>query len=809
MGKHIDADSGQVINPVRLVADESTPPKRFKNMGAETWAEVQSAVCENITGKFREAFETYMAGNRWLESKAAGDLIYLDGNAAAASYLVISKDPFTAGSESSIELEQSLHFTFPTEISFGLSLSQCTLGQEFSVEVIDAGPPLAEVQDIAIAAISQTSTTLTIDTELPHGLSVGKSIGIRGCASAPANYPALVVASVPSPKQITATAGPGGTIASQTIANPAGDKGFIFFRQRLGRARNGVSQIFENRTATNASLYVRSESGDALPSGAIVGNHSATIGSSAALQLVNAAYTYALGATTEYRLFLQSDRVQWADSAVDSTGQTSSRLVRTQVCPDPEETYKLRFRATNAKSLTVPIGQIISVSKTGSTAATIVFDRPHLLAVGDPIVAYGPRDQANFANLTAATAVSSVVNPTTITVVWGSAVTATTFGGYAAKVQGGNLMSSLGALAQVAQSAQLSTLADGTRQLVITGNANWSGALIGDGVNVVGARSAIDGASIAIDGAWKVANIATTFLTLVPLPGTVVPEDFGPMNCGGAIIKRTEMRLSFVRIFDFERLRIEALARPASDAAAAMPVVVQNTLSAVSTVTNGNVGFPGSVADVASAALTASATVAAVTPTYGCSYEVNIPVTAVSGAGATLDVSIEESDDSGTNWYNVYEFPRISAVGIYRSPKLALTGNRVRYVQTVGGTSPSFTRAINRNQCSDMVNPVRQLINRSIALATLNSATPSLNAQNCRNAQLVIKIGAATTPPQLQLEGSDDNGASWYPIGTPLAAVASSTAQTTVANVQCGLIRARVSTAGAAVTADHVLIKGF
>ena len=77
MGKHIDAESGQVIKPVRLVADESTPTKRFKNMGDGTFAEVQAAVCENITGKFREAFETYMAGTRWIESKGAGDLIYL------------------------------------------------------------------------------------------------------------------------------------------------------------------------------------------------------------------------------------------------------------------------------------------------------------------------------------------------------------------------------------------------------------------------------------------------------------------------------------------------------------------------------------------------------------------------------------------------------------------------------------------------------------------------------------------------------------------------------------------------------------
>ena len=87
--------------------------------------------------------------------------------------------------------------------------------------------------------------------------------------------------------------------------------------------------------------------------------------------------------------------------------------------------------------------------------------------------------------------------------------------------------------------------------------------------------------------------------------------------------------------------------------------------------------------------------------------------------------------------------------------------------------------------------------------------TPSLNVQNCRNAQLVINLGAATTPPALQLEGTDDNGASWYAIGSPLTGVASSSVPLTVNNIQAQLLRARVSTAGATVTAGYVLIKGF
>lgn len=219
--------------------------------------------------------------------------------------------------------------------------------------------------------------------------------------------------------------------------------------------------------------------------------------------------------------------------------------------------------------------------------------------------------------------------------------------------------------------------------------------------------------------------------------------------------------------------------------------------------------LPQIVADVASAALTTTTTTAAITPAHGQAYQVVIPVTAVTGTTPTLDVGVEESDDTGTNWQRVYDFPRITATGIYRSPKLSLRGNRLRYVQTVGGTTPSFTRAVQRLQSSDSVPQLSQLIDRTIALTTLSSSTPSLNVQGCTNAQLVVNIGAATTPPTLQLQGSDDNGASWYAVGATLAAIASSTVQLTVNNVNTQLLRATVTVAGNTVTPGYVLVKGF
>jgi hypothetical protein len=235
-------------------------------------------------------------------------------------------------------------------------------------------------------------------------------------------------------------------------------------------------------------------------------------------------------------------------------------------------------------------------------------------------------------------------------------------------------------------------------------------------------------------------------------------------------------------------------------------LAASQTLAAV---TSANLGIPTIIADVVSAALTTTTTTAAIVPSFGTCYEVNIPVTVVTGTSPTLDVVVQESDDTGVNWFDVYHFPRITGVGSYRSPKLPFTGNRIRYVQTVGGTTPSFTRAINRLQSSDDTVAVRQIIDRAISITTLNAATAGLNVQNCRNAQLIVNIGTAATPPALQLEASDDGGLSWYALGSPLTAVASSTVQVTINNINAQQIRARVSTAGVTVVAGYVLIKGF
>jgi hypothetical protein len=763
----------------------------------------------NITTKFREAFESYTPNLKWIETKGSGDIIMLDGNAAAASYLVISKDPLTAGTTSKIE--SSINFQLPIELSLGLSLSQRTLGQEFSAEIIDTSTPTATIADIAISSISQNTTTLTVNTSVAHNLKVGYRVGIKGVSDSRFNYPALVVASTPSSTQFTATAGPGGTLPSVT-AGPF-TSGFVFYRTAMQGAQNGTAIIFENPTVTNASFYARSEAGDVLPGGTIAGNHSSTISTTASLQAVNAAYNYTFQPTTEFRAAIQVDRLQWHDSVVDGTTGTIARYTRTQVCPNHLNYYKLRFRTYNSDSLTVPTAQIVSITKSGSAVATIVFDVAHNLTTADQIIIYGVRDQTNFQNQLTAAPITSIVNPTSITVSFGAIATATSYGGFVAKVQGGNLGSALGYNAVVASTA---TLTSGI--LTLVGNASWSGLLIGDYINLVGVRNAVNGGTLGVDGAWRIRNIATTTLELEPIGSMVAPADFTVTNCGGGVIKRTDFRLSFVRVFDYDRERVEILGRPLSDQTSSIPVNIQNTpnigtvttvtgVTTVAAVTGAGLNAGVLVNDIASAALTTTTTTAAVTQGNAQSAEFNIQVTAVTGTTPTMDVGIEESDDSGTSWYRIYDFPRITTTGSYRTPLLRLTGNRIRYVQTVAGTTPSFTRSLNRLNYSVAGERFRQIFNRTIDPNTLNSISAILNSDGSGIANLIVFMGAiTTTAPQFVLEGSED-GTNWYVIGANLTGVANSTVALSYATVYAKFVRVRTAVAGVGATLGYVCIK--
>jgi hypothetical protein len=756
---------------------------------------------QNIITSFRESFETYNTATTWTESKAAGDIVQLDGNAVSASYLVISKDPLTADTETYIETQST--FPVPLESIVGLGMSQRVLGQELSIEYVSTETPIPLPSNIAISSIVQATTTLTVTTSTAHGLVAGARIGILGITSdSRLNYPCLVVANITSSTVFTATAGPMGTITSLSVG-PYTSQGFVYFRSAMGGAPDGYSQIFENATATNASMYVRSDSGDVYPSGTFAGNHSVTIGSTASVQAVAANYSYAFVPSNEFRSLLQADRVQYYDIVIDSTTQPTARRNVTQVIPKPTENYKIRFRFTNDKSLTVPTAKIVSASKAGSTTATITTATAHGLTTGDFIVIYGIRDQTNFANLTTATAVSSTPTATTFTITgYSPSVTATSYGGMVSRVNGANIPAAYTTV--VIQSATVTAT-----DLTLVGGANWA-FVVGDYVNVYGCRDNATGADLAVDGVYKVASVATTTAILLPISTTVLPSPFASTNCGGTVIKRTDARISYIRLFEYLREKVEVLNK--SDSFSAIPVIPNGGSTSVTTVTTVSTASLAAnllVNDVTSAALTSTATSGTITPAASSlSQEFNIIVTAVSGTNPTLDLVVQESDDSGTNWFDTYHFPRITATGQYRSPLIPLTGNRVRYVRTVGGTTPSFTNAVNRNQ-SHTSNPVqRQFFDRTVVPNTLNSTSPAFFTEGCADLVVMVNMGAiTTTAPVFALQVSVDN-TNWVQLGADITTAASTTSILQVSNAQARFSRLLVKTAGSGATLGYVMVKG-
>lgn len=214
--------------------------------------------------------------------------------------------------------------------------------------------------------------------------------------------------------------------------------------------------------------------------------------------------------------------------------------------------------------------------------------------------------------------------------------------------------------------------------------------------------------------------------------------------------------------------------------------------------------------DIASSAITATATTASgnLKQDY---YTATIAVTAVSGTNPTYAVEVQEYSDRLAAWTTVYMFPLITATGRYVSPTLKRWGSRVRYVQTLAGTTPSFTRSVSLGAAPANHKPgfTTQLIDRALTVNTGSSATSALYTKGAKSVQLVVRMGAiTTTAPQLTIQGTLD-GTNWYAIGTALTSVASSTVQTTVNNINADRIRAIVSIAGNGATLGEIVLRTF
>lgn len=687
------------------------------------------------------------------------------------------------------------------------------------------------VQGAAYNATAGTVVTLTLETPLPAPGSMGAVylsdwVNLTGLVDSRLNYQNSCISWISGDrKTITFGYSDEGALPSLAIAtiNPVLGSAKINFYNNMGGSHHGFGFRFTGTTTTSASLISIFGGGDVQVSGSLVGDHRVTCGNTAPVYISGAMGNVEIKASSRYRLEGRPSECAFLDKAVDNIAVAyAPRAARTAVKPAMQADLRVRFRLVQPVGQTRPVAKIVNVTKAGSATWTVTTEDAHNLVTGNYVTIKGVISQTNFPSFSTPVAVT-VTGANTFTLV-SLTGTATGYGGSVILCNGG--VDQPGIIGQAIIS--ISNYSVNPTWLVATANTTVTGLAVGDYINLHGVRYDLTGADALVDGAWEVANVTSAQIILKPVidifgvrVSPTLPVISGTVAAGGSVILRTTLRSHDILLetWNENKIMIDGQGSGRPDKALPVvlttnPIVTQGSPAAPNATTGDGawyirpviIGLP----DITSTAITATSTGSSISNDKGNGFQIVVPVTTVTGTLPTMDVRVQESFDGGTTWETLYDFQRITAVGVYQSPILRATGRHVRYVRTIGGTSPSFTTSLTRVLLPFIpAEPQKRLIDRSVVLTTLNSATPPLFSGAANNVQLVVNIGTATTPPAIQLEGSEDAGLSWYAIGSPLTAVASGTVQLTVNNLSATHVRARVSTAGVTVVAGYVSVKAW
>jgi hypothetical protein len=534
----------------------------------------------NVNAVTFDACELYPNPEVWEAVVSPGDLILQRGNTAGAGWIEISKSPFSANTETVLTYKPI--FSMPIKITNRVSLTHRNAGESiFSQEFVSddaayGGEPISEPVPVEILNASQSGSVITINFEEPpeRPFRAGQVVSIYGFVDTRLNVNSVTVSDIVTPTQITVS-GNDYTPTSTTITTTLGNgQAFIERVDQLGGARNGLSIVRSNGTATNARFYVRSQGGVSRPSGTLLGSHNVTVGTDVSTALAaGIAYAESWAAPLETVMLINRDGVYVGDRAPDAGSGLSKRYTNSQVVPNPIRPYFQRFRVRSTPSLTRPLGKIASISKAGSTLTTIVTEDPHGCLTGQYVGFYGPSNQANFANQTTGL-LCTVINENTLTITHGALATATSYGGFLMRVQGQQPLG--GAIAQVAQSVSR------TGNIVtVVGNATWAApTVIGNLVEAIGLRDSTTGADLGLDGTYVVRDLVTSTMILEPVPGAApTGNDIASTPCGGGFVQRFGARIHGLVSTDYDPLLTEFATKGNSDSSESTPVVGSMSIS--------------------------------------------------------------------------------------------------------------------------------------------------------------------------------------------------------------------------------------
>ena len=181
-------------------------------------------------------------------------------------------------------------------------------------------------------------------------------------------------------------------------------------------------------------------------------------------------------------------------------------------------------------------------------------------------------------------------------------------------------------------------------------------------------------------------------------------------------------------------------------------------------------------------------------------FELNI--TNITGTNVGIDVSVDYSMDNGTSWTPYYQFPRMSTVGVLRSPYITNPGQYIRYRIVLTGTTPSVTYELWKTTSLFVTNNVfKQLYDRTTNVIAVNNTTIPIFVGAAIEVDVIVDLNftSITTTPIFIVELSAD-GVDWTSSGNTITGFSTTVRQQGATITRDSVyLRVRCSSAGSLV----------
>jgi hypothetical protein len=575
----------------------------------------------------------------------ASALFEVNGNVAGAEYWKLTSSALVQNVVSEIYTKTPIEV--PARAIIAPSISQRIYGEEHYVEMVsvDANgvPETTGIVEtpLTITAFRVISNVayVTVSSAITGKIRPLDRIVIAGMADSRLNIGAVAVTTVWETKNQFLVPM---VIADGIYTVNANSK--VYRISPTANAQDAAVLLFEG-TDNNTAIPVVKNAGSTPLIGATTSFGTAY---SNAIQSSVQPYTESFTPRFLTSINLTPQNVEFVAQAIDGL-VIPIFFKRSQSVPNMNKEYVIRARSYNLPNKSVPIANIVSVSKSGTTTATVTLDAaPEIpLTTSDWLTAYGVTDTANFPNLAAQAQVASIISPTQFTIIWGGAATSASFGGVIVRNNG-----SVTAPAQALAARGIAR--DSNGYMMIAASAAPT-VLVGDTVRLVGCRDNVN--SLGVDGRYKVlqvtpniwfgnttngspvitgvsdtsqiavgalvsgtgipassyvvsvqagvgftinANCTATSATpvqftmtgmIVEAIGTALqPSTGGSLTAttgliGGAVIKETDLRIHFIKLLDYNRMQVESFNN--NDVGESFPAYLTGgILSALTTLTN-------------------------------------------------------------------------------------------------------------------------------------------------------------------------------------------------------------------------------